>query len=541
MAFYRFSMLRDGQSIRFTPTADVLNFDQSVITAADIRVTASGSNIRIEVASGTYAGKDVTLLNTTPLQLSTFNVTFANGSKLLIGDTTSSTQNDNGANNLVGTSGRDHLAGLGGNDTLNGGAGADYMAGGTGNDTYVVDNPGDVVVEADFAGVDLVRSSISYTLPAFVNNLTLTGTAAINGTGNTANNVITGNAANNVLRGLEGNDTLDGGAGADRMEGGAGNDTYIVNNTGDVVVEADGAGTDLVRSSISYTLPAFVNNLTLTGSAAIDGFGNSAANTIIGNGAANSLDGFRGSDRMFGQSGDDYVTGYEGNDTIEGGSGNDVLFGDYADELGTPLTGMDDTVRGGPGDDEVYGNAGRDTVYGDAGNDFMSGGGRDDRVFGGDGNDTLKGDLFFTEFDMHGNDLLDGGSGNDALNGDGGLDTLTGGPGADTFQSHLFSSPQAVDEITDFQSGLDQIWVSEGDPHFQGPRHDFVANDPRFYAAPDATRGHDRDDRVIYDTSTGNLYYDADGNGAGGAMRFFHLQGAAMLVATDISLFDMPS
>ena len=111
-------------------------------------------------------------------------------------------------------------------DTLVGTAGADQMRGLAGNDTYVVNNPGDVVVELAKGGTDLVNSSISYTLGANVENLTLTGSSAINGTGNKLDNVIMGNGAANVLKGDAGNDTLNGGAGADSLIGGAGNDTY---------------------------------------------------------------------------------------------------------------------------------------------------------------------------------------------------------------------------------------------------------------------------------------------------------------------------
>ena len=123
---------------------------------------------------------------------------------------------------LTGTTAANVLTGLGGNDILNGGAGADWMLGGTGNDTYVVDNVGDVVTELDGEGSDTIQSSISFSLAglAFVENLTLTGTAALSGTGNALDNIIIGNSGANVLTGLDGADTLNGGTGADQMFGG---------------------------------------------------------------------------------------------------------------------------------------------------------------------------------------------------------------------------------------------------------------------------------------------------------------------------------
>ena len=139
---------------------------------------------------------------------------------------------------LIGSGGVNVLMGLGGNDMLNGGAGADHMLGGTGNDTYVVDNVGDVVDETGGGGIDTVQSSISFSLAdpvhaiGDIENLTLTGTAAINATGNALDNVLIGNSGANVLTGLDGNDTLNGGGGADHLFGGTGNDTYVVDNAG---------------------------------------------------------------------------------------------------------------------------------------------------------------------------------------------------------------------------------------------------------------------------------------------------------------------
>jgi Ca2+-binding RTX toxin-like protein len=181
-------------------------------------------------------------------------------------------------------------------NTLSSTAGADLLAGGLGNDTYVIDSAEDQVVEAAGQGTDLVRTALdAFTLGANVEQLLYTGSGNFAGTGNTGANKLTGGA---------GNDTLNGGTGADRLEGGAGNDTYVVDRVasadgltpGDVVVELVNAGTDTVRSSVSYTLGTNVENLTLTGTANISGTGNTLANTISGNTGANTLRGGAGND-----------------------------------------------------------------------------------------------------------------------------------------------------------------------------------------------------------------------------------------------------
>jgi serralysin len=121
----------------------------------------------------------------------------------------------NGNDTIYGAAGNDVLSGLGGDDTIDGGTGADKMMGGPGNDTYIVDNKNDQVIEYPNQGTDTVQSSVTYTLPANVENLTLTGHSSINGTGNALDNVIIGNSANNILTGLGGNDILTGGGGSD--------------------------------------------------------------------------------------------------------------------------------------------------------------------------------------------------------------------------------------------------------------------------------------------------------------------------------------
>ena len=119
------------------------------------------------------------------------------------------------------------LTGNSGANTLDGGAGADRMLGGLGNDTYVVDASTDIVTENVGEGTDTVQSGITYTLGANVENLTLTGTAAINGSGNALNNVLIGNSGVNTLSGGAGNDILNGASGKDTLTGGAGNDFFV--------------------------------------------------------------------------------------------------------------------------------------------------------------------------------------------------------------------------------------------------------------------------------------------------------------------------
>ena len=216
-----------------------------------------------------------------------------------------------------GAASMDTLLGGDGNDTLDGGLGADTMDGGNGDDLYFVDNVGDVVQDTG-DGIDSVRSSVSFTLSANIENLTLaTGRRDATGTGNGRNNVITSAQGNDVLYGLGGNDTLDGGAGADTMDGGLGDDLYVVNAAGDIVVEAAGGGVDTVQSSVSYTLSANVEKLTLTGHGAINGTGNDGANTIRGNSGNNVLSGGLARDTLAGGGGSDTLTGGDGNDTFQ--------------------------------------------------------------------------------------------------------------------------------------------------------------------------------------------------------------------------------
>ncbi|MBA3623379.1 MAG: heme peroxidase, partial [Methylibium sp.] len=237
---------------------------------------------------------------------------------------------------------REILIAAGGNDRLDGGLGNDVMRGRAGDDTYVVDSAGDQVIELVGEGNDTIESSATFALAAgaSIENLTLTGAAAINGTGNELANRITGNAAANVLNGLGGIDTL---------IGGAGNDTYVVDGTGDVVTEALNEGTDLVQvigATASYTLGANVENLTRTGAGAFAATGNELGNRLQTNGGADTLLGLGGNDTLLAGGGNDLLDGGTGADSMSGQAGNDTYVVDNTgDTVVEAAGGGTDTVQ----------------------------------------------------------------------------------------------------------------------------------------------------------------------------------------------------
>jgi len=285
------------------------------------------------------------------------------------------------------------MMGLAVNDDANGSSNAQIIYTATASGTYYL------------AAWDTATGTGNYTLAAkVVTSLNLTGDAngnLLQGAGYADS--LKGLAGDDWLVGNAGNDTLDGGTGADIMEGGLGNDTYLVDNAADWAIEASATGgTDSVQASVSYALASNVENLSLTGSASINAYGNALANVLQGNAAANVLD------------------GSTGNDTLMGGNG-------------------------------------KDTLYGGAGSDLF---------------------------------------------------VFNVAPNAST----------NMDTIADFQSGADKIQLSRAVFKALGTSATSLTAS-QFWSGAGVVKGHDADDRVVYNSTSGALFYDADGSGAGAAVQ----------------------
>ena len=337
----------------------------------------------------------------------------------------------------TGNSGANRITGNDAANRIDGGTGNDTMAGGAGNDTYVVREAGDVVQEALDAGTDKVEALVTHTLASNVESLQLMGTVAISGTGNGLDNLITGNAAGNVLNGGLGNDTLNGGGGVDSLRGGDGDDTYVVDTSTDSIV--DTSGIDTIQTSVTLSLAGYgsIENLVLTGSAAINGTGNGLDNVITGNSAANVIDGGSGIDTA------SYATAAAAvtvSLAVTGaqatGAGNDTLL-------------RIENLTGGNFGDRLTGDGGSNVLDGGAGNDILRGGGGDDALIGNKGNDQL--------IDGVGHDTLNGGGGDDVyvVTGSGGSAEIFDSAGTDTLDASAATAGVSIDLTPGASSNID--------------------------------------------------------------------------------------
>jgi Ca2+-binding RTX toxin-like protein len=441
----------------------------------------------------------------------------------------------------IGTTGNDAIDGLNGNDAIQGLAGNDILDGGDGND--VLDGGGGDDTLTGGKDNDILYGS-------FGNDTLAGGNGEDSLDGGAGDDVVDGGNSRDELLGGSGDDTLTGGNAEDRLEGGAGNDDLAGDDDNDTL--DGGAGNDTLdggagRDRASYesatagvTVRLSVTGPQGTGGAGVDTLvdiedlvGSRFDDLLIGNDLANILTGGAGDDTLTGGAGDDTLNGGAGNDTLNGLLGDDTLHG------GTD----DDTLRGGLGSDTLEGGAGDDTLNGGAGRDTASYESATDDVTvrlsvagpqgtGGAGVDTLVDieNLLGSAFDdlLIGNDranVLTGAAGDDTLRGGLGDDTLEGGAGNDTLNggggqdSYLFNSPldatSNVDLVAGFNVADDEILLSQSVFTAAGAPGTLAAS--AFFVGAAAAAA---DDRIIYNSGTGALLYDADGNGGAAATQF---------------------
>jgi VCBS repeat-containing protein len=390
---------------------------------------------------------------------------------------------------LNGADGDDLLLGSGGNDSLDGGAGIDTLFGGAGNDTYRIDHGGDRAIELDGEGIDLVLSSVDFSLHPFIENITLTGTAHdIGAGGNMMANVLTGNSGRNWLRGFGGDDILIGGGSGDELEGGSGADRFIYNAVSDSTAGAFDnltwfeTGIDKIDLSAltptkvtwvefsNYWTSSYWNTVTVetpTGTMTIRVSGRVAITDFIGSGTTGTegddvlaalsgpadLLGLGGNDRLIGSDAGDRLDGGRGADRMEGGLGDDVYIVDRSGDTVIELAGGgDDTVRFEAGftaasyalPDHVervsLTGAAVDHLIGNASDNHITGGLRDDSIDGGAGADTLRGGA--------GKDRLTDPDGSGSMEGEDGDDVLTLIRGAGAAETHRLGGGDGADRIS---------------------------------------------------------------------------------------------
>lgn len=417
------------------------------------------------------------------------------------------------ADTISGFGGLDTLSGGDGNDVLDGGDGDDVLIGGDGND-ILIGGPGaatllsvynggqgdDIMIASvlglaeDFDGGDGIDTvTFAARTEAVTTFLSVLGIPLLDTLRNVEN--VVGSQYDDEITGDGADNRLDGWLGADRLAGLGGNDSYAVDNAGDVVAEAAGQGFDAVYTRISYTLAAgseveWFSTAFNGATTAIDLTGNEFTNYIVGNQGTNVLRGGGGADFLYGLGGNDsyYVDSADDYVSEQAGEGFDAIFTTASYTLQTSLSV-----------------------------EWLS----------------TADNLATAAIDLTGNQLdnyLVGNEGVNVLNGGLGADILIGHGGADTF---LFASTLGggnVDFITDYTAGTDKIALDDAV---------FTQLAPGALAAGAFVNGivpGDANDRILYNSGTGELFYDADGSGAIAAVWFATLQHNPILTAADFTV-----
>jgi serralysin len=486
---------------------DGLDLSASSLQAAIDKEKASQSTSAVEDlflalvwdVTGT-AGKDFA---GTQYSVDGVEILTTGGTTWTMGDDVDTVMGGSGNDTIKGQGGNDSLNGRGGHDQIQGGAGYDTIEGGEGIDTLSAGMNGAAIYGG--ADGDVITGSTDFSADSLF--------------GGTGWDIINGGFGASDIEGEDGNDTLYGGLGNDDIDGGAGNDKI--------------GGGDNVDSI----------------------YGGTGNDSISGDAGNDTIYASQDNDSVFGGTGDDTLDGGIGADLLEGGTDNDTLHGQNGNDVLKGQAGLD-TLNGGGDDDQLYGGTDKDTLSGGDGRDVLSGDAGADVLQGGDGLDTAlyasatagvtanlanaalntgdaQGDTYSSIERLFGSkyaDVLTGDGNANQLTGGAGADTLTGGGGADSF---IFKTAPGgtlqADRITDFVTDVDTILLD--DAFFAAvPLGDLAAG--AFVAN---TTGHagDASDRVIYETDTGWVRYDADGTGAGVGIVFLRLNTGLNLGADD--------
>jgi Ca2+-binding RTX toxin-like protein len=432
-----------------------------------------------------------------------------------------------GADRLTGREHADILLGGNGDDALQGGAGSDVLDGGAGFDfasytTAVTANLSDDSQNTGEAAGDTYSGIEGIYGSNYADKLT----------GNASGNIIYGGWGEDTVSGLAGNDHLLAGDSNDVLEGGAGADTLDGGNGYDYVAYITGVTVNLSNAAQNTGEAAGDVHVSIEGI-----YGSNHRDVLIGNAADNTFYGGWGEDELSGLAGNDRLLAGDSNDMLEGGTGADTMDGgnglDFATYFKAAAGVTANLSNAGANAGEAYGDVygAIEGLQGSAYADVLTGNGGYNELFGHNGNDQLYG--------LADGDYLSGGEGHDILVGGAGSDWLTGGNGSDQFRFDTALGAGNVDIVNDFTKGQDLLVLSRSVFTAFGPGTPGATTILAYAAAYAFTTGAgatSTSHKIVYNSATGDLFYDADGTGAMAQVKFAMVGKGLALSANDFML-----